>query len=386
MKKPDFYRLNIMNLLSPALGLAVILHLTGCSSQKVESPEMEAVQSFQQMDYEINRGVNISHWLSQSRRRGEERKNFIQKEDIDFIASVGYDHIRIPIDEEQMWDSLGNKESEAFGLLHNGIQWAAENGLRVVVDLHILRSHHFNEAEKPLWTDPAAQEQFFNCWRDLSEELISYPNGLVAYELMNEPVADDPEEWNVLVEKALAVVRRNEPERKVVIGSNRWQSVDTFDDLRVPENDPHIILSFHFYTPFIVTHYTASWTGIAEYEGSVKYPGLTLEDEDLVGLEGELYERIKNEQKFYTRDSLEALMAPPIRKAARYGLPLYCGEWGALPTINEESRMNWYRDMRFILEKNGIAWANWDYKGGFGIVDRNVDEPFNDLIEILVGD
>lgn len=385
MKKSIFHGWNILNLLSPALGLAIILEMSGCSL-KEESPGMEAVNSFQQMDYEITRGVNISHWLSQSRRRGEERKNFIQKEDIDFISSVGYDHIRIPIDEEQMWDSLGNKEPEAFALLHNGIQWAAENGLRVVVDLHILRSHHFNEDEKPLWTDPAAQEQFFNCWRDLSEELIRYPNGLVAYELMNEPVADDPEEWNVLVEKSLAVVRKNEPERKVVIGSNRWQSVDTFDDLRVPPDDPHIILSFHFYTPFIVTHYKASWTGIAEYEGSVKYPGLTVEDEDLEGLEGEMYERIKNEQKFYTRDSLEALMARPIKKAAQYGLPLYCGEWGALPTINKESRMQWYRDMRFILEKNGIAWANWDYKGGFGIVDRNVNEPYNDLIEILVGD
>jgi endoglucanase len=79
-------------------------------------------------------------------------------------------------------------------------------------------------------------------------------------------------------------------------------------------------------------------------------------------------------------------MAQPIRKAAQYGLPLYCGEWGALSTIDEESRFNWYRDMRFILEKNGIAWANWDYKGGFGIVDGNVSKPHDDLIRILVGE
>jgi len=363
----------------------VLLLSLGCRPNQ-ESTDQNPIRSFDDQEFVIQRGVNISHWLSQSSRRGEERKNFIKKEDIDFIGSIGYDHIRIPIDEEQMWDTLGNKEPEAFSLLHNGIQWAADNHLRVVVDLHILRSHYFNAEEKPLWTDPAAQQQFFNCWQDLSDELKKYPNGLVAYELMNEPVADDPEEWNVLVEKALAVVRKQEPERKVVIGSNRWQSVDTFDDLRVPENDPHLILSFHFYIPFIVTHYKAGWTDIAGYNGGVKYPGLTVTDEDLEGLEGDLYNRIKNEQKYYTRDTLEALMARPIRKAAQYGLPLYCGEWGALPTIDEESRFNWYRDMRFILEKNGIAWANWDYKGGFGIVDGDVSKPHNELIRILVGE
>ncbi len=379
MKKQIFYGGNYL-----ILTFIVLTFFTGCTEKK-DASDQDPLRYFENKEYKIQRGVNISHWLSQSRKRGDERRNFIQKEDIDFIGSIGYDHIRIPIDEEQMWDTLGNKELEAFQLLHNGIQWAAENQLRVVVDLHILRSHYFNAAEKPLWTDPAAQERFYDCWRDLSEELRKYPNGLVAYELMNEPVADDPEEWNVLVEHAMAVVRANEPERKVVIGSNRWQSVHTFDDLGVPDNDPNIILSFHFYIPFILTHYKASWTGIANYEGSVKYPGLTVEDKDLEGLEGELYNEIKNEQKFYTRDTLEALMAQPIRKAVQYGLPLYCGEWGALPTTDQESRFNWYRDMRFILEKNGIAWANWDYKGGFGIVDGNVNKPYNDLINILVG-
>ena len=381
MKRSFFYTLNQITLF---LAFIIITFSTGCQPKK-DSDAQNAIRSFENRDFEIKRGVNISHWLSQSRRRGEERGNFIQKEDIDFIAGVGYDHIRIPIDEEQMWDTLGNKEPNAFQLLHNGIEWAAENQLRVVVDLHILRSHYFNAEEKPLWTDPAAQQQFFKCWRDLSAELQKYPSGLVAYELMNEPVADDPEEWNDLVDKALTVVRKNEPVRKVVIGSNLWQSVHTFDDLRIPENDPNIILSFHFYIPFIVTHYKASWTGIADYNGPVKYPGLTVKDEDLEGLKGELFIRIKNEQKFYTRDSLEALMAQPIRKAAQYGLPLYCGEWGALPTIDQESRFNWYRDMRFILEKNGIAWANWDYKGGFGIVAGDVSKPYNDLINILVG-
>ena len=85
--------------------------------------------------FHISRGVNISHWLSQSQRRGQERDAFFTNKDVEYIAGLGYDHIRLPIDEEQMWDESGNKEDEAFTLLNNAIKWADSQGLKVVVDL-----------------------------------------------------------------------------------------------------------------------------------------------------------------------------------------------------------------------------------------------------------
>ena len=59
----------------------------------------------------VKRGTNVAHWLSQSRRRGTEREQFFVKSDVENIASMGFDHIRLPIDEVQMWDEEG-----AFGL------------------------------------------------------------------------------------------------------------------------------------------------------------------------------------------------------------------------------------------------------------------------------
>lgn len=99
---------------------------------------------------EIFRGTNLAHWLSQSQLRGQEREQFMTKDDIGAIAAMGFDHVRLPIDEEQMWDENGNRHADAFQLMENCIDWCAENGLRVIVDLHILRSHHFNAEEKPL--------------------------------------------------------------------------------------------------------------------------------------------------------------------------------------------------------------------------------------------
>ena len=364
--------------------LLIIVLFFSCQSTKKE--DAEVIENEKIPRFSIQRGVNISHWLSQSRIRGADREAFFTENDVDFIDSIGYDHIRIPIDEEQMWGEDGNKETEAFTLLHNAIGWATEKNLKVIVDLHILRSHHFNEDEKPLWTDPAAQEKFFQCWRELSEELKKYPTDLVAYELMNEPVADDPEEWNVLVGKAASAVREQEPERFLVIGSNRWQSVFTFDELKVPENDPYIILSFHFYHPFLLTHHEASWTEIGPYSGPVQYPGLAVKEEDIAAIEDEtLKQRVIADNGIYTKDSLGKMMEKPIRKAKELNLQLYCGEWGCLPTVPRESFLQWYADVRSILESHDIGWTNWDYKGGFGVVDRrNDNKPIDDLIEVLL--
>ncbi len=191
--------------------------------------------------FTLHKGTNISHWLSQSSRRGIEREVFFTKSDVAYLAGLGCDHLRIPIDEEQMFDEAGNPEPEAFELLTSALDWCWEEDLRAIVDLHILRSHHFNEDEKPLWTNPAEQERFMDLWRVLSDTLRSYPNGMLAYELMNEPVADDPQKWNQLVALAINVIREHEPERVIVVGSNRWQSADTFDELLVPKNDSNIL-------------------------------------------------------------------------------------------------------------------------------------------------
>ena len=334
--------------------------------------------------FTIRRGINISHWLSQSGRRGAARRDWFTEKDVKFIASLGFDHIRLPIDEEQMWNEGGKKQSEAFALLHSAIGWARTNKLRVVVDLHILRSHHFNAKDKPLWTELAAQERFFQLWRDLSAELKKYPVSLVAYELMNEPVADDPEDWNKLVARAVQTVRANEPHRKIVIGSNRWQSVSTFDKLRIPEGDRHIILSFHFYTPMLVTHHKASWTSVGKYQGPVHYPGQLVKPSDTEGLDESVARIVKNNNGVYDRERLELLLAKPLALARKLDLPLYCGEWGAIKGAPREARMNWYRDVRANLEKHNIAWANWDYKGGFGIFTRN-DQPDREFINVLLG-
>ena len=333
--------------------------------------------------FEVKKGTNIAHWLSQSGARGQERVNFFRESDVAKIARLGFDHIRLPIDEEQMWDENGNRHEEAFELMQNCINWCANHNLRVIVDLHILRSHHFNAEVKPLWTDPEEQEKFFDLWRDLSKALSSYPNGLVAYELMNEAVADDHESWNVLVERAHAAIRALEPQRTIVIGSNRWQSTNTFDALRVPE-DPNILLSFHFYEPFLLSHYNAEWTFLNNYNGPVKYPGTIIEEAEFQ----DLSEAAKAQVEEYVgvkfdKSELLKLWRKPLLKAQQTGLSLYCGEFGIISNAPNQDALNWYRDMIQLFDETGVGFANWNYKSdNFGLYSINGVEN-KELVDIV---
>jgi len=329
--------------------------------------------------FEIKNGVNISHWLSQSRQRGENRKAYFTRSDVEFIASLGYDHIRIPIDEEQMFIEDGQKEPEAFALLHDALGWCEEFNLRAVVDLHILRSHYFMADEKPLFTEVNAQEKFYECWRKISGELSKYSVDKVAYEPMNEPVADDPEIWNVIVNRCIEAIRKLEPKRTIIVGSNRWQSFSTVKDLRIPENDPNLIISFHYYEPFLLTHYKASWTHVKDITVPVHYPGQLIADADL--------DSAKNHagagKKIFDIDVIESHFMQVIEVAQKYNLKIYCGEYGCIHVAPHEDKIRWYKDLYTLFERHGIARANWDYKGSFAIL-RN-GEPQTEMINAILG-
>ena len=336
--------------------------------------------------FHVFRGTNIAHWLSQSDTRGIERDQFFTKADVVAIAEMGFDHVRLPIDEEQMWDEQGNRHDDAFQLMTNCLDWCAENNLRAIVDLHILRSHHFNAEVKPLWTEPAEQEKFYNFWRDLSKSLSKYPDSMVAYELMNEAVADDPELWNNLIANAVKAIRELEPERTIVIGSNKWQQVQTFDVLKVPENDPNILLSFHFYEPFLLTHWHAGWTNQRNYTGPVHYPGVILTQEEFDNLPDEMKEPAKSWiGKEFNKAWILEQWQKPILRAKELGLPLYCGEFGIITGPPQEDMARWYQDMVDLFEENGIGYANWNYKSGsFGLIDGEANRR-EDFIKIMSG-
>ena len=342
-------------------------------------------------DFRIKRGTNLSHWLSQSEERGEARRTHIQEDDFARLDSLGFDFVRIPIDEVQFWDEEGNKLPEAWQMLTQALDWSVKHHLRAIVDLHIIRSHYFNavnegqEDANTLFTSEKAQQDLINLWYQLSEALKGYSNDSVAYEFMNEPVAPEHEQWNHLVAKVHAALRKVEPKRTLVIGSNLWQGYQTIKYLRVPENDKNIVLSFHYYNPMILTHYGAWWTPIGKYKGKVNYPGILVSKEDFEAapdsLKPELEPYLTQE---YNIDKIRADFKDAIEAAKKYNLQLFCGEWGVYEPVDRNLAYAWTKDMLKVFDEFNIAWTTWCYDADFGFWDQKKhdfkDKPLVDLL------
>jgi len=341
------------------------------------------------MAFTIQRGVNISHWLSQSQQRGAARAAWFTEQDVQYIAGLrgaggGYDHLRLPVDEVQLWDEDGRRIEEAFDLLDASLDWCEAAGLRAIVDLHITRSHYFNDRSgvPALFTDPAEEARFSDLWRDLSDRLHARANDQVAYELLNEAVARDPEDWNRVARTAFDAVRALEPERTIVLGSNWFNQYHTFERLAVPD-DPNLILTYHYYSPMLITHHQAMWWDGGIYDGPIHYPGVPVAPEDLAELDAAQRALWKDEwNEPFDRSTMVADLAQPLAVQQRTGLPLYCGEFGCYYKTPQPIRLAWYADMMATFKEYGIAWANWDYKGSFGIV--TVDRQDTGIAEVLL--
>lgn len=376
-----------MRKISLLFAVISILLVSACQDSENTNSSNTNENEAKEKGFVIKHGINASHWLSQSTKRGEERENYMQEKDFKIIASLGFDHVRLPIDEMHLWDEEGNQIDTAFTLMHNAIKWAFQNKLRVIVDLHVLRSHHFNHGDKRLWTDTLAQNQFFDFWNQLSAELIQYPNDSLAYEPLNEAVAENHDDWNNLISKVIEVIRKKEPSRTIIVGSNKWQMVHTFEHLKVPENDSNLILSFHFYDPFMLSHYKAPWTGtLSKYDGAINYPGFTVDTNLYETLEPELVESIKGVNYDCNIKSMEERILLAVNVAKKYGLKLYCGEYGHFPTTPIEFRKAAYSDLMKIFNKYNIARAHWNYKNDFPLVDPVSLEPKSELLSVIVND
>ncbi|HVU36001.1 MAG TPA: cellulase family glycosylhydrolase, partial [Opitutaceae bacterium] len=172
-----------------------------------------------------------------------------------------------------------------------------------------------------------------------------------------------------------------EPNRVLVIGSNRWQGAATFPQLKVPAGDPNIILSVHDYEPFAFTHHTASWTHIRDYRGPVHYPGATIAPDDLAAIKDPALKAALRGHEVWDRARMLKHLRPAIETARKLHLQLYCGEFGCLPTVPRADRLAWYRDMISVFDEAGLAWANWEYKADFGIRSYNFARNTNGPID-----
>lgn len=330
---------------------------------------------FSTQSFEMNSGVNIGVWLSQTSSRGESMTNYFTKADLKNLADMGFDHIRLPVDEKELFDTNGNYIQTTRQLIHSAISWCQEFNMRIVLDLHIIRSHYFNDAtaDIPLWKSTAEQDKLVELWNKLSLEYGSYPNSLLAYELLNEVNAPSAAIWNTLSARIIAKIRLREPNRMLIFGGISHNSASALTTLTVPANDKNIALVFHSYSPMLITHYQAGWLdGLKNLSIPLHYPGQAVAQENVDTITIQRHLDVVNYYNgYYNKAVLKEKMQVAITRANQLGLKLYCTEYGCISYTNKEIKYKWMRDVSEIFRENNIAFSVWGWKANFGILDEN---------------
>ena len=338
----------------------------------------------------FQKGVDLGGWISQFDEFSEEHFDyFITYEDIENIASLGFDHVRVPVDYNVLEEDEGVYREEGFRHLEDCRKWCEKCGLNMIIDLHECYGYSFDPLKdmdrKKFFFDDDLQERFLKLWKEIAERFRDYPEQ-VAFEPLNEVVMMEVKDaWNSLASRYIRMIREIAPDSFIIIGGVCYNNVKTVQYIDVPVDDK-IVYNFHCYDPHVFTHQGAYWEKEMPPDFRIGYPKTLAE-----------YRKAEQEAGLHTGDEydldqdrelgewfFEAIFEPAIKKAEADNVPLYSGEYGVIDLADNEDKLRWLKDIHKAFSKYGIGHALWNYKEkDFGFVDERFESIREDFRNII---
>lgn len=284
---------------------------------------------------------------------------FFSDDDARYLASVGLNHVRLPInylhfeDDDKPFDL----KDEGFALIDRVVDICARAGLYVILDLHALpgaQNQHWHSNNPShwahFWTHLHFQDRVVNIWERLAERYRGNPT-VAGYNIMNEPGDASGEKIKPFYDWVVAAVRAIDKDHIIFLDGNRYATdFSAFEGFDVY---PNTVYAAHDYkTPGFV------WGG--------PYPGIT---------RGVHVDRDHVESTFLARTEF-------MRKT---GTPIWIGEFGPVYTNDPDADDHKFRllaDQLDIYNAHGASWSIWAYKdiGGQGLVSAAANSPWRQRI------
>ena len=357
------------------------LHARAVTPPGFKTPKKQAADTpAHHANAKLKRGVNLGNcWEAPP---GGGWKIQYTADDIDLIATQGFDHIRVPVAWHHFIEN-GAIRTSHLDELQPVLKRAREKNLRI-----LLNWHHFDDLCRQPETHRAA---FAAGWKLVSRHFKDWPDTLI-FELLNEPHDKlDGDIMGSIYRDAIDVIRATNPQRTIMVNPSHWATVGALDRLVLPDDDDRIIVSIHCYEPFQFTHQDAGWANLTGLRGIV-YPGppstpLSLPDSfkdraDIVAWV-EAYNTRRGETNPCSAAVIGRLLDDAVAWSQHYGRPIHLGEFGAYRVADDQSRERYAADVRRAAEKRNLPWAMWDWKAGFAYWDAQAGKPL--LREALFG-
>lgn len=292
--------------------------------------------------FKVRRCMNMGHAL-EAPNEGDWGYR-ISARDLRTVARAGFDTVRIPI----RWDAHTahrapyDIDATFMARVKTVVRDARAAGLGVIIDVH---------QYEDLMAHPAREQaRFLAIWDQISRNFSGAPD-TVYFEVLNEPTLQmSNDQVSALYTVVLPIIRASNPTRKVILGGNSWNSIESLSQIRWPLNngkrDTNLVATFHDYGPHAFTHQGAEWSDPVLPMGR-SWGG----KEDMAEMR-DTYQLARNFK-------------------AKTGLPVFVGEFGVIDKVPTAQRYQWTKARRKAMEADGYAWCAWDFSGAFKSYDTN---------------
>ena len=300
----------------------------------------------------IGRGVNLGNAL-EAPKEGDWGVT-LEEGYFQLIKDAGFNSIRLPV----RW-SIHAANEPPYTIDPNffkRVDWAVKNAQsrNLVV---VLNMHNYYE----LFTDPNNnRERFISLWKQIAERYKGYPNTLL-FELCNEPAGALDAKWSTLANETLAVVRKSNPKRVIVIGPSNFNEVYKLKLLELPKDDRNIIVTFHYYQPYRFTHQGAPWAKDSNNWLGMKWNGIIQEKNAIV------------------RDFNLAVGWGKVNNR-----PIFIGEFGTFYKADMESRVRWTKFVTDTAAQDGFSMCYWQFASNFAIYDTENKTWIKSLLDAII--
>ena len=287
---------------------------------------------------QMQRGVNVLGYdpIWNDFDRGRFKQEHFKR-----IHDGGFNTLRLNLQVFRYMDSLNRLSPEWFKTTDWVVDNAIANDLTVIIDEHDY---------EPCGADATlCRAKLLAFWEQVAPRYKDAPNNVI-FEILNEPnKAITVDEWNLLLNDALAIIRRTNPQRNVVIGPAFWNSINKLDTMKLPPDDHHVIVTVHYYLPMTFTHQGAPWNKETANLSGIKW-GTDAEKQAVI----DDFARVQDWSKANNR-------------------PILLGEFGAYDKGDMDSRAKYTSAIARTAESFGWAWTYWQFDSDFIVYDVKAD-------------
>jgi endoglucanase len=152
-----------------------------------------------------------------------EKENRWNKAYFEAMKSWNANLVRLPI-HPRAWRERGSENY--LKLLDQGIQWAKELGMYVILDWHSIGNLHSEIFFMPMYD--TSKKETFQFWRTMAQKYGNEPT-VAFFELYNEPTIDNHklgmcswDQWSLLMEETILMIRANGAKNIPLVAGFNW--------------------------------------------------------------------------------------------------------------------------------------------------------------------